>query len=123
MPQSQTEDQLTHREEETHDTGSHNIIKNKATSSLFLSRSKRHHETSIKIKEPTQPTQLTMNNTPDRRLTETFLTTNERGSTIARNSVFDCYLSPFRQGCSFGTAIYLFNNVLSVASSRIESLC
>ena len=38
MPQSQTEDQLTHREEETHGTDSHNIIKNKATSSLFLSR-------------------------------------------------------------------------------------
>ena len=32
--------------------------------------------------------------TPDRRQSKTLLTIDERGSKIARNSVFDCHLSP-----------------------------
>ena len=32
--------------------------------------------------------------TPDRRQSKTLLTIHERGSKIARNSVFDCHLSP-----------------------------
>ena len=31
-------------------------------------------------------------NTPGRRQSKTFLTINERGSKMARNSVFDCHL-------------------------------
>ena len=33
-------------------------------------------------------------NTPDRRQSKTLLTIDERGLNIARNSVFDCHLSP-----------------------------
>ena len=33
-------------------------------------------------------------NTPDRRQSKTLLIIDERGSKIARNSVFDCHLSP-----------------------------
>ena len=33
-------------------------------------------------------------NTPDRRQSKTHLTIGERGSKIAKNSVFDCNLSP-----------------------------
>ena len=32
--------------------------------------------------------------TPDRRQSKTILTIDERGSYIARNSIFDCHLSP-----------------------------
>ena len=32
--------------------------------------------------------------TPDRRQSKKLLTIDERGSEIARNSVFDCFLSP-----------------------------
>ena len=34
-----------------------------------------------------------MESTPDRRQSKTFLKIDERGSEIARNSVFDCHLS------------------------------
>ena len=36
------------------------------------------------------------NITPDRRQSKTLLTIVERGSKIARNSLFDCHLSPTR---------------------------
>ena len=32
--------------------------------------------------------------TPDRRQSKTVLTIDDHGSKLARNSVFDCYLSP-----------------------------
>ena len=35
--------------------------------------------------------------TPSRRQSKTLLTIDERGSKIAKNSVFDCYLSPIRR--------------------------
>ena len=35
--------------------------------------------------------------TLDRRQSKILLTANERGSKIARNSVFDCHLSPVRR--------------------------
>ena len=35
--------------------------------------------------------------TPGRRQSKSLLTIDERGSKIARNSVFDCHLSPVRQ--------------------------
>ena len=38
-----------------------------------------------------------LNVTPDRRLWITFLTIDERGSKIAKISVFDCHLSPVRR--------------------------
>ena len=40
---------------------------------------------------------LSQNNnriTPDRRQSKTLLTVDERGSKLARNSIFDCHLSP-----------------------------
>ena len=36
-------------------------------------------------------------NTPERRQSKTLLTIDKRGSKIARNSIFDCYLSPVRR--------------------------
>ena len=36
---------------------------------------------------------LASNNTPGRRQSKTLLTIDERGSKIARNSIFDCHLS------------------------------
>ena len=36
-------------------------------------------------------------NTPDRQQSKTLLTINEHGSKIARNSVFECHLSPIRR--------------------------
>ena len=40
---------------------------------------------------------LAEDNTPDRRQSKTLLTIDERGSKTARNSVFDCHLSPGRR--------------------------
>ena len=44
--------------------------------------------------------------TPDRRQSKTLLTINERGSQIARNSVFTCHLSPVRQHMAIKDSVY-----------------
>ena len=43
--------------------------------------------------------------TPGRRQSKTLLTIDERGSKIARNSVFDCPLSPVRRQMAFEISV------------------
>ena len=55
--------------------------------------------------------------TPDRRQLKTLLTIDERGSKIARNSVFDCHLSPVVQQMTIKNSVsnnFLFTFVNSI---------
>ena len=43
--------------------------------------------------------------TPGRRQSKTLLTIDERGSSIARNNVFDCHLSPVGRKMAIGNSV------------------
>ena len=55
--------------------------------------------------------------TPGRRQSKTLLTIDERGSKIARNSIFDCHLSPigdkWQSKTLFRTIFYLRSTIVS----------
>ena len=53
-------------------------------------------------------------NTPYRRQSKTPLTTDERGSNIARNSVLDCHLSPVGRQMAIenGLAFHLRSSIV-----------
>ena len=53
--------------------------------------------------------------TPDRRQSKPFLTIDERGSKIARNSVFDCHLSPVGRQMAIENSV---SNDFDLRSSR-----
>ena len=59
-------------------------------------------------------TNSAMISTPDRRQPKTLVTINERGSKIARNSVFDCHLSPV------GRQKTIENSVLTCLDLRLS---
>ena len=55
--------------------------------------------------------------TPDRWQSKTLLTIDERGSKFARNSVFDCHLSPVRRQMAIKNSVsndFLFTFVDSI---------
>ena len=59
-----------------------------------------------------ESTNSAMISTPDRRQPKTLVPIDERGSKIARNSVFDCHLSPVGRQMTIENSITIFDQRL-----------
>ena len=58
-------------------------------------------------------------NKPGRRQSKTLLTIDECGSKLARNSVFNCHLSPVRQQMAIENSVSVVNDFLSTFADSI----